>query len=73
MEWDINGEGQNFSEGGFVKILAGRGGIPPVPSSLGETLIMIYNETTKEVYIDKQKRIKPNSSSNHNTDKLDIH
>ena len=34
MEGDINGEGQNFSEEGFVKILAGGRGIPP----LGETL-----------------------------------
>ena len=34
MEGDINGEGQNFSEGGFVKILAGGGTSPP----LGETL-----------------------------------
>ena len=35
--------------------------------------IIIYNETIKEVYIDKQKRIKPNSSRNHNTDEHDIH
>ena len=35
--------------------------------------IKIYNKTTKEVYIDKQERVKPNSSSNHNTDELDIH
>ena len=34
MEGDINVEGQNFSEGGFVKILAG-GGIPPVPPTRG--------------------------------------
>ena len=35
MEGDINGEGQNFSEEGFVKILAGTGGggggDPPSP------------------------------------------
>ena len=35
---DINGEGQNFSEGGFVKILAGGGGLPPQTPLLGETL-----------------------------------
>ena len=35
---DINGEGQNFSEGGFVKILAGGGGLPPQSPLLGETL-----------------------------------
>ena len=33
MEGVINGEGQNFSEGGFVKILAGGG--PPVPPTTG--------------------------------------
>ena len=38
-----------------------------------DNTIMINNETTKEVYIDKQERIKPNSSSNHNTDEPDIH
>ena len=26
---------------------------------------MIYNETAKEIYTDKQERIKPKSSSNH--------
>ena len=30
MEGDINGEGQNISKGGFVKILAS-GGDPPSP------------------------------------------
>ena len=35
--------------------------------------IMIYNEITKEVYIDKPERTKPNSSSNHNTDEYNIH
>ena len=30
---------------------------------------MIYNEITNEIYINKQEKIKPNSSSNHNTDK----
>ena len=34
--------------------------------------MMIYDETTKEVYIDTQKRIKPKGSNNHNTDKADI-
>ena len=34
---------------------------------------MIYNETTTEVYIDKQKRLKPNRYNNHNTDKPDIY
>ena len=34
---------------------------------------MIYIETTKEVYIDKQERVKANSSSNRNTDEHDIH
>ena len=34
---------------------------------------MKYNEATEEVYIDKQERIKSKSSSNHNTDKPDIH
>ena len=33
---------------------------------------MIYDETTKEVYIDTQKGIKPKGSNNHNTDKADI-
>ena len=34
---------------------------------------MIYNKITKEVYIDKPERVKPNSFSNHNTDKSNIH
>ena len=38
-----------------------------------DNTIMIYNETTKEVYIDKRGRIKAKSSSNRNTDKPDIH
>ena len=38
-----------------------------------DNTIMIYNETTKEAYIYMQDRIKPKSSSNHNTDKLNIH
>ena len=37
MEGDTNGEGQSFSEGRFVKILAG-GGIPPVPPTRGNTV-----------------------------------
>ena len=32
---------------------------------------MIHNEATKGVYIDKKERVKPNSSSNHNTDEPD--
>ena len=36
-------------------------------------VIMIYNGTTNEVYIDKQERTKPRSSSKRNTDDLDIH
>ena len=35
--------------------------------------IMEYNEITKEVYIEKPERAKPNSSSNHNTDESNIH
>ena len=35
--------------------------------------IIVYNEITKEVYIDKPERAKPNSSSNHNTDESNIH
>ena len=38
-----------------------------------DNIIMVYNEITKEVYIDKPKRAKPNSSSNHNTDEYNIH
>ena len=34
---------------------------------------MIYNETTREVYMDKQARIKPESSNNYNTDRPDIY
>ena len=34
--------------------------------------IMVYNEITKEVYIDKPERAKPNGSSNHNTDESNI-
>ena len=33
-----------------------------------DNTIMIYNEITKEVYICKPERTKPNNSSNHNTD-----
>ena len=35
--------------------------------------IIIFNEITKEVYIDKSERVKPSSSSNHNTDEFNIH
>ena len=34
---------------------------------------MIYNETTKEVYIDKEEGINPESCNNNNADKPDIH
>ena len=34
---------------------------------------MVYNEITKEVYIDNPERAEPNSSSNHNTDEYNIH
>ena len=33
--------------------------------------VMIYNETIKEVYIDKQEKTKPKSSANYNTEKPD--
>ena len=33
--------------------------------------VMIYNETIKEVYTDKQERAKPKSSANYNTEKPD--
>ena len=38
-----------------------------------DNTIMVYNEITKEVYIVKPERAKPNSSSNHNTDESNIH
>ena len=38
-----------------------------------DNTIMVYNEITKEVYIDKPERAKPNSSSKHNTDEYNIH
>ena len=38
-----------------------------------DSLIMIHNETTTEVYIDKQERINPKSSNNHDTDKSDTY
>ena len=34
---------------------------------------MIYNETTTEVYIDKEERIRPENSNNHNTHRPDIY
>ena len=34
---------------------------------------MIYNETTTEVCIAKQERIKPDSFNNHNTDRPDTY
>ena len=38
-----------------------------------DNTITIYNEITKEVYIGKPERTKPNNSSNHNTDESNIH
>ena len=38
-----------------------------------DNTIMVCNEITKEVYIDKSERVKPNSSSNHNTDEYNLH
>ena len=38
-------------------------------ASQTDNKIMIYNETTNEIYINKQEKIKSNSSSNHNTGK----
>ena len=35
--------------------------------------IMIYNKTTTEVYIDKEERIRPENSNNHNTGRPDIY
>ena len=35
--------------------------------------IMIYNEIITEVYMDKQERIKPESSNNHKTYRPDIY
>ena len=38
-----------------------------------DTTVIIYNEITKEVYIDKLERVRLNSYSNHNTDGSNIH
>ena len=38
-----------------------------------DSLTMIYDETTAEVYIDKQERINQKRSNNHDTDKSDIY
>ena len=38
-----------------------------------DNTIIVYNEITKEVHVDKPERAKPNSSSNHNTDESNIH
>ena len=38
-----------------------------------DNTIMVYNEITKEVCIDKPETAKPNSSSNYNTDEYNIH
>lgn len=37
-----------------------------------KNLIMIYIETTKDVHLEKQERIKPKNFNNHNTDESDI-
>ena len=34
---------------------------------------MTYNETTAEVYINKEERRKPDNSNNNKTDRLDIY
>ena len=34
---------------------------------------MIYNETTIEIYREKEEKIRPQKSNNHNTDRLDIY
>ena len=34
---------------------------------------MTYNETTAEVYINKEEIIKPENSNNNKTDRLDIY
>ena len=38
-----------------------------------DTTVIIYNEITKEVYIDKLERVRLNSYSNHNADESNIH
>ena len=38
-----------------------------------DNTIMVYNQITKEVYIDNPERAEPNSSSNHNTGEYNIH
>ena len=38
-----------------------------------DNLIMIYNETATELYIDEEERIRPDNSNNHNTDRPDIY
>ena len=38
-----------------------------------DNLIMIYNETTTKVYVEKQETIKPKSSNKHNTGRPDIY
>ena len=35
--------------------------------------VMIYNEYTTQVYIDKEERIRPENSNNHNTERPDIY
>ena len=34
---------------------------------------MIYNETSTEIYIGKEERIRPENSNNHNTDRPDMY
>ena len=38
-----------------------------------DNLIIIHNETTTEVYIDKEERIRPENSNSHNTDRRDFY
>ena len=38
-----------------------------------DNTIMIYNETTKELYIDRQEIINPKNADENNTDKPDTH
>ena len=38
-----------------------------------DNLIIVHNETTTEVYIDKEERIRPENTNSHNTDRRDIY
>ena len=57
MEGNTNGEGQNFDEGGLVKILAGRegGSLPP-----GETLPIHFHQSF--FYTEVKSHFLPHSS-----------